>query len=266
MTGGEPTLHPDLSGIIHYTQKRGIYCLIITNGQNTADIKYLSLLVDNGLKHMIVSIYSHENKIQSFLTKNKSSFYNIKKALRNAKKLKIRVDIATVINKYNAGYLNKIVEWIIQDFPFIQHFIWNNLDPLMNHASKNQDTIPQFNDFELALYKAMSFLESRNCTFRVERVPLCYMSGFEHCSTETRKIVKQEERSIYFLDKKGFVTQKGYGGFLGYSKAKCCKACSLNEICAGLYAADKYYSLAELYPVFVSKENIVNKINGYEKD
>ncbi|MBL7130738.1 MAG: radical SAM protein [Candidatus Omnitrophica bacterium] len=266
LTGGEPTLYPDLSDIIHYAQKRGIHCLIITNGQKIADMRYLGLLVDNGLDHIIVSIYSYQNKIQSFLTKNKISLYNIKKALRNAEKLKITVDIATVINKYNADHLDKIVKWLVQRFPFIKHFIWNNVDPLMNRTSKNPDTIPRLNDFELALHKAMSFLESHGRSFRVERVPLCYMSDSQHCSTEARKIVKQEERSIYFLDKKGYVTQKGYRGFLGYSKADCCKACSLNEICAGLYAADKYYSLAELYPVFVSKENIVNKINGYGKD
>jgi len=266
LTGGEPTLHPNLTEIIHYAYEKGIHCRIITNGQKIADIKYLGLLVNNGLNHLIVSIYSHQNKIQSFLTKNKVSLCNIKKALRNAEKLKITVDIATVINKYNANHLDKIVEWLVQDYPFIQHFIWNNLDPLMNRASKNPDTIPRLNDFELELHKAMSLLEKNGCTFRVERVPLCYMSDFQHCSTETRKMIKQEERSIYFLDEKGYVTQKGRRGFLGYSKAECCKVCSLNEICAGLYAAGKYYAFAELYPLFISREDIINKVNGYGKD
>lgn len=266
LTGGEPSLHPDLAYIIRYAQKRGIHCLIITNGQKIADIKYLSLLVDNGLNHIILSIYSHQNRIQSFLTKNRDSFSNIRKALRNAEKLKIRVDIATVINKYNANHLSKIVEWVVQNFTFIKHFIWNNLDPLMNRASKNLDTVPQLNDFELELYKAMSLLERNGCTFRVERVPLCYMSDFQHCSTETRKIIKQEKRSIYFLDEKEYVTQKGRRGFLGYSKAECCKVCSLNEICAGLYAAGKYYATTELYPLFISKEDILSKVNGHGKD
>jgi MoaA/NifB/PqqE/SkfB family radical SAM enzyme len=260
LTGGEPTLHPNLADIIHYAQERGIHCRIITNAQKIADIEYLSLLADSGLNHLIVSIYSHQNRIQSFLAKNKNSLCNIKQALRNAEKLKINVDIATAINKYNANHLAKIVKWLVRDFPFIKHFIWNNLDPLMNRASQNSDTIPQLNDFELELHRAMSLLDKNGCTFRVERVPLCYMSDFQHCSTETRKIVKQEERSIYFLDEKGYVTQKGRRGFLGYSKAACCKACSLNEICAGLYLGGKYYSLAELYPVFIPKEDIVNKI------
>ena len=40
----------------------------------------------------------------------------------------------------------------------------------------------------------MRFLHKEGRTFRVERVPLCYMTEFAHCSTETRKIVKGEER------------------------------------------------------------------------
>lgn len=266
LTGGEPTLHSDLEQIITYAVKKGIHCRIITNAQKTSNFKYLNSLVHSGLHHMMISIYSHRDEIQGFLTNNKDSLLNIKKTLRNANKLNITVDVITVINKYNAGHLTDIVRWITKDFVFIRHFIWNNLDPFMNRASKNRDTIPHLNDFELELNNAMSFLHGCGRTFRVERVPLCYMSGFEHCSTETRKIVKQEERSIFFLDEKGYVTQKGRRGFLGYSKAECCKVCSLNEICAGLYAAGKYYAFAELYPLFISREDIINKVNGYGKD
>jgi hypothetical protein len=48
--------------------------------------------------------------------------------------------------------------------------------------------------------KAFSFLEKKRRTFRVERLPLCFMRGYEEASTETRKIVKNEERLVYFLD------------------------------------------------------------------
>lgn len=259
-TGGEPTLHPDLAVMISWAVKKGIAARVITNAQVTADISYLKLLVDNGLNHLMVSIYSCRDDIQGYLSNNRDSFSNIRKTFNNAGELGIRVDVITVISKYNAGHLSDTVKWIVENYPFVTHFIWNNIDPMNNRASKNTDTIAKLNDFELELHQAMFFLTNSNRTFRVERVPLCYMSEFEHYSTETRKIVKGEERSIYFLDDKGYVTQKGDKSFLGYSKPECCKLCSLNTICAGLYAGGIYYSYSELYPEFISKETIIRKI------
>ena len=56
----------------------------------------------------------------------------------------------------------------------------------------------------------MDYLVSTGRTFRAERVPLCYMRRFAWASTETRKIVKEEERCIRFLDFKGFIHQKEF--------------------------------------------------------
>ncbi|MBU2634964.1 radical SAM protein [Patescibacteria group bacterium] len=257
LTGGEPTLSSHLAKFLSYCSQKEFQARIITNGQKTANLQYLKKLKEAGLYHLHLSIYSIKPEIQAFLTQKKSSLKNIIETLKNLKKLGgINVDINTVINKYNAGHLKDNVILIVKRFPFIHHFVWNNIDPLMNRASKNIDTIPKLNDFELELHKAMEFLEKNRRSFRVERVPLCYMSGFEHCSTETRKIVKQEERSVRFLDSKGYVRQTEWK----YGKAKCCKNCFLNDICAGLYQMDTYYSSKELYPVFVSREEIIKKI------
>jgi len=262
-TGGEPTLHADLGEMISYADKKGIESRIITNGQRTSDIDYFRSLVDCGLKYVMVSVYSKDPKVQEQLSGNKESLANIKKTLKNVGTLGITVNIITVINKYNVNHLSETVEWLVKDYPFIRHFIWNNLDPLNNKTSQNPDTIPSLNDFELELHKAMVFLEANHRTFRVERVPLCYMAGFEQYSTEARKIIKDEERSIYFLDEKGYVKQKGSKGFLGYMKTECCRFCALNDICPGLYAGGKGFSLDELYPVFVSKNKIIRKVfNG----
>lgn len=256
LTGGEPTLNKHLPEIIKYCSEKNFSCRIITNGQKTANFQYLKILKKAGLYHIHLSLYSIYPKIQSFLTKNKNSLKNIIKTLENLKKIKgITTDINTVINKYNADHLSENVKFIVKKFPFVRHFVWNNLDPLMIPNS-NFDTIPKLNDFELELHKSLEFLEKTGRTFRVERVPLCYLSDFEYCSTETRKIIKKELRAIYFLDKRGLLKQENFI----YQKSSVCQFCFLNKICAGLYQMDKHYSSQELYPVFVSKEKIVQKV------
>ncbi len=256
-TGGEPTLCENLPQFIQYCCEKKIHCRMITNGQKISDMRYLNVLKDAGLKHLGLSVYSVKPEVQAFLSQNKNSLKNILKALKNIEKSGgITVDIITVINKYNADHLSENVRFLTGHFPFLNHFIWNNLDPTMNRATENPDTIPKLWEFEVELKKAVNFLEQSKKTYRVEKVPLCYMDGFEHASTETRKIVKNEERAVFFLDDKGLVRQKSFE----HQKADCCKICTLNEICAGLYEGGKYYSLEELYPVYKDKRAIVKKI------
>jgi len=259
LTGGEPTLSESLFDIIKYCRKKDFHRRLITNGQKLT-APYLKKLKEAGLSHLHLSIYSHRRKVQDYLTQNPGSFSNLVKALDNLEKAgSIYADINVVINKYNADHLSDTVKWIVGRYPFISHFVWNNLDPLMNRASKNTDTIARLVDFEVELYKAMDYLTRQGKTFRVERVPLCYMAEFAHCSTETRKIVKKEERIVYFLDEKDFVRQYQPQHWY-YDKAGCCSFCSVNEICAGLHQMDKYYSSRELYPLFIDKKNIIERI------
>lgn len=266
LSGGEPTLSDELPTYIQYCAEKKFYTKMITNGQKLSSYPYLQTLKEAGLYHCAVSLYSCREEIQAFLTEKKDSLKNILKTLKNLQSVGgITVDINIVINKYNADHLSKNVEFIVGNFPFVIHFVFNNLDPFMNKASINTDTIPKLNDFELELHKTLSFLEKKSKTFRVERVPLCYMDEFAHCSTETRRFVKKEKKAVYFLDERGLFEQKDsqYSlkqNDLYYGKALCCQACTLNDICAGLYEMDRYFASDELYPVFVSKEKIVRKI------
>lgn len=257
-SGGEPTLYPHLADLIRYADRKKLQARIITNGQMTAERAFLANLARAGLKHLVQSIYSDDSAVHDALTQKPGSHDLVKQSLENCRALNIRVDIATVLNKYNAPHLSRIVHWAMLHYPFVQHFIWNNLDPGMNRASKNPDTIPALVDFEVELHRAMTCLTQNQRTFRVERVPLCYMSSFQHCSTEARKIAKEEERTVFFLDEKGLRQQKGWA----YLKAPVCKVCSLTKICPGLFMMGKYYSARELYPVFISPEPIIQKIRG----
>ena len=258
LTGGEPTLMAYLPEALAYCQEKKLKSRLITNGQLTSNLDYLTKLKAAGLELMHVSLYSYKPNIQNYLSQNKGSFANIIKTLQNSRDLNLDVNINTVINKYNADHLDKTVFYLIKKFSEINHFVFNNLDPYMNRASQNIKTIPQLNDFRLALNKAMNLLFKNNKTFRIERVPLCFMGDFPEYSTETRKIVKGEERIVHFLDDKGMVRQTAE--WFKHKKGKVCPQCSLNAICAGLYALGTYYNEAELIPQNSDQQTIRDKI------
>lgn len=257
LTGGEPTLHPELPKIAAYASAQGLHVRMITNGSRLADPEFARAVAEAGVKIVHVSVYSIKPEIEEILRGTSGTLEKAFAAVRNAHEYGIDVNINCVINKLNADHLHENVDYWIEHHPYIQHFVWNNLDPSMGRAEVNQAKFtPRLAEFEVSLQKALRKLHATGRRFRVEKVPLCYMTEFAWASTETRKIVKGEERIVHFLDKKQTVRQTDWEHI--YSDA--CDHCSLRPICGGLFDRGNAYDPGELHPVFVSMDAIVEKI------
>lgn len=256
LTGGEPSLSPLIPEITRYAVQHGLHVRMITNGSQLAKPGLAEQYVEAGLRHFHVSIHSVREDVEDFLTGVRGSYAMAQQALEHLSRVGATININTVINRLNADHLDENVRVLTGRFPAISHQVWNNLDPSMGRAETNRDTAHRLADFELSLTRAMRFLQRSGRTFRVERVPLCYMTEFAHCSTETRKIVKGEERIVHFLDEKGTIRQTDWV----HAKSIACTKCSLNDICGGLFELGDHYDLGELHPVFVPKEPIVARV------
>ncbi len=256
LTGGEPSLSPIVVDVARYATERNLHVRMITNGSQLAKPGLAEAYRDAGLRCFHVSIHTARPELEDFLTGVRGSHAAAMAALANLGATGVTVNINTVINKFNADHLDETVRALVGRFDFISHFVWNNLDPSMGRAETNRDTAPRLADFELALARAMRWLHRNGRTFRVERVPLCYMTEFAHCSTETRKIVKGEERIVHFLDRKGTVRQTDFR----HPKAEVCRRCTLDPICGGLFERGDHYDPAELHPVFVDRDEVVRRV------
>jgi MoaA/NifB/PqqE/SkfB family radical SAM enzyme len=262
LTGGEPTLSPLLVPALQHASDRGLHSRIITNGQLLADRALFARCVEAGLVHAHFSLHSLRAEVHDFITRNEGSWDRLVEALDHVPELGITADLNTVICSWNARHLDATAAWAVRRFPFVRHFVWNNLDPEGNRAERNPESIPTLRAFEPALDRAMELLERSGRSFRAERVPLCAMPRFPHASTETRKIVKEGERSVHFLDARGFVRQRS---FL-HGKGEACDACRWDPICAGLYSMARHYDERELSPVFDACGPVVARVLGREPD
>lgn len=257
LTGGEPTLHPELPAIAAYASGRGLDVRVITNGTRLADPGYARALADAGVRRVHVSIYSIRPDVEARLRGASGTLARALQALDRAHEAGMEVHVNCVINRLNADHLDDNVRHFLAHHPHVRHFVWNNLDPSMGRAEVNQaDYVPRLADFELSLVRAMRLLHRSGRTFRVEKVPLCYMGEFGHASTETRKIVKGEERVVHFLDAKQTVRQTTWG----HLYADACEVCRLRPICGGLFDRGAAYDPAELAPQFHDPEAIVRAI------
>jgi MoaA/NifB/PqqE/SkfB family radical SAM enzyme len=257
LTGGEPSLHPELPVICRYATDQGLHVRMITNGTRMADESFARDMAKAGLRLAHVSVYSVRPEIEEQLRGTAGTLEKAYTAVENAHTYGIGVNINCVINKLNADHLHEnIRHWIIHH-PYIRHFVWNNMDPSMGRAEVNQAQFtPRLADFKRSLYLAMGLLHRTGRTFRVEKVPLCYMSAFPWASTETRKIVKGEERIVHFLDAKQTVRQTDWE----HIYAPGCSQCTVRQICGGLFDRGNAYDPAELSPLSISLDNVVENI------
>ena len=260
LTGGEPTLVPDLPELVAYCRDVGFPVRLITNGTRLRDERLLDRLLDSGLAHCHISLCSHRVEVQDELTRNPGGFAAVLEALEllGSRQERIRVDVNITINRMNADDLDSVVRMVIDRFPFVRHFVLNGLDPDTDRLREAPELIPRLRDVEVSLAMAADAVMDSGRTLRVERIPLCFMPGFEHCSTETRKIVKDEERTTHFLDLRGAVRQDA-GAFV-HRHHEVCEVCTLKPICAGLYDREKGYDPAELAPQFIDPEEIRQRI------
>jgi MoaA/NifB/PqqE/SkfB family radical SAM enzyme len=267
ITGGEPTTSDNLIPIIKYLKKINVKFKLITNGVKLENLEFCQNLYKVGLRKIHVSIHHYNEKKADQLSQKKGHFKKVLQGIQNCLNIGLDLQTITTINSYNAKELDKLVIFLINKFPKLYHFVFNGLDPGMadcvnlSKAGENKFILPKFIDFELSLHKMVQILKSKNKTFRIERVPLCYMQGFEEFSTETRKKIKGERYICDFVNTQTNFELRQVPANVRKVKSDVCKFCFLNDVCVGLqkeYA--QIYGRKELFPVFIDKNLIINKI------
>lgn len=256
LTGGEPTMSPLLEPALREATKRGLATRMITNGQLLADPVFFRRMADAGLGHIHLSLHSHQPSVHDFITAYPRAWSTLVTALSLVPAMGITADINTAICAYNADHLHEIVMWVTDRFPFVRHFVWNALDPVDNRTQHHTDIIPRHHEFSVSLELAMTYLWETGRTFRAERVPLCAMPKFAWANTECRKIIKEEERCINFLDAKGRIQQREWL----HAKGAACDVCRWDGICAGLHAMHQGYDERELSPIFEDPEPVIAEV------
>lgn len=269
LTGGEPTTVEWLPELVLFLKREGITPRMISNGVNLHNKELVKRLYDAGLNNINISIHSHKKEVADKLSQREEHFDKQLQGLRNCIDIGMQVQINSTINSLNCKYLLDFVKFITEKFPEVKHFVFNNLDPgkadgiLKSRAGLNPWIIARFVDFELQLKQMTDFLTSKGKTFRIERVPLCYMQSFEEVSTETRKIVNNEMYICSFIEKDKKNRIRKVAPTELRMKVKCCEYCKINELCGGIqpeYLA--IHSSDEFFPIFENPERIIRKIKG----
>ena len=100
-TGGEPTLRDDLPELVAHTEKTGLVSGLLTDGLKFTDKKYLNLVLNNGLDHVMV-LADEDNK----------DFW---KALKDLMDADIAVTVHATLTHKNHKTFPKLLERIAKE-------------------------------------------------------------------------------------------------------------------------------------------------------
>jgi len=256
ITGGEPLLHPDLVSIVKYAVSKNIDVAVQTNGI-LITTKLVSDLKTAGLDQLIFSIHSDQSELEDKIMCGNGVLEKQLSGLKIANQSGLITPVSTTIVRKNTQTLYKFFEFMIKNFNFVNHYTLNFVDAV-GRSSKNSKVVPKFSEIELELHRSLHLLKTSGKTFRVERVPICYMLDFAEYNTELRRIVSNETALLIRENECMMFTKRYFENV--YTKLKSCETCRLTSICPGVNKNYlKIHGPSEFYPIFMDPKKIMAK-------
>lgn len=227
LTGGEPTLHPQILEIIRYIRDSGYKNIQLQSNltlQNSNIV--LNDLLKSGITNFGISLHGHNAEIHEKFTCTKGSFDCTVRNLKLLSSLRIPVSLNCVLSRYNISYLSDIVEFVQSNsladsiqFAFIH---------IMGRAELRHNLIPRISEAATEVHKAIRLIGNSKITVKTEAIPFCLMRGFEKHVAELEKL-----DDIVVLDKTGVLSFSEHRMECLKSKTARCKQCLFFSMCEG---------------------------------
>ncbi|NDK08463.1 radical SAM protein [Candidatus Gracilibacteria bacterium] len=227
-TGGEPTVHKNLTEAIRYAKKLGYEQIQIqSNGRNFEKLDYVKELIEAGVTEFGPSIHGFKPETHDKLVKAPGAWQQVVKGLINLKNLKQYVLINSVVTKQNYKEIPELAALLVKlgvaqfQFAFVH---------ILGSADKNKATVvPKKSDAIPYIKKGLDIGKNAGVVCMTEAIPFCLMQGYEWAIAEYNfmpetTVVDAEYRTESYAD---------YRWNEGKAKREECKSCSKFKICEG---------------------------------
>ncbi|MDD5656620.1 MAG: radical SAM protein, partial [Elusimicrobia bacterium] len=219
ISGGEPTLAPDLLQWVGLARRHGIQEIILcTNGTRLENRAFVGDLVEAGITLFNFNLPSHNEKLFNALTRTTGLFQRRLAAINNtiAAGQGRWVRITFVINELNYRTARRYAAFAIERFPGLSYISFH-LAKLRGRMVSRRFLVPKLSDVGAHLRAAADLCRTRGMMFVVDGIPLCFMEGFEARSIDAQQLARGL-RSSYLEEK---------------ARPRRCAGCSLAALCAG---------------------------------
>jgi radical SAM protein with 4Fe4S-binding SPASM domain len=229
ITGGEPTIRPDIFEIVSYSKDLGYRLIQLqTNGRMFFSEEFARKLMDAGIDEFVVAIHGHEPSVHDFITRAPGSFIQTVQGIKNLKKHNAYIYTNTVITKLNYKILPELTKLLI-DLK-VDHIQFAFVHPMGNAHLYYEEIVPNVSECINYIHKALDICRENNTTTTVEAIPFCWMQGYEEHVVELY-MPNCELRDMDRTDYNFEVTRREKGKF----KSKSCAKCKYDAVCEGFW-------------------------------
>ncbi|MFH1234305.1 MAG: radical SAM protein [Candidatus Diapherotrites archaeon] len=264
LTGGEPTIRPDIVEIVGYAREIGYSDIQLqTNGRMLAYKDFCKKLVDAGASSFMFGIHGSSAEVHDYLTQSPGAFSQALQGVKNLVALResLRISMISVNSVVSKASYRQAPETarlfaglgIDQlQFAFI-HCVGNALKNIELLLPTKTEVMPFIHEgLEIGLKAGMAM--------RVEAYPFCFLKGYEQCSSEIHAPYKE------IMDAEGL--RENFNQIRRGAKRKGpqCKECKFDLVCSGPWKEYvEIYGFGEFKPVPGKKIQDVLEISGQNK-
>ncbi len=115
-SGGEPTIHRELFGLLELAKSYGMRLRLQTNAVQLAKDGFAQRLADAGVELLFVSFHSHIPEVSDAMTRAPRTAVRTQAGIRKALEAGIAVELNCVVEKRNYEHLKGHAEFIVEHF------------------------------------------------------------------------------------------------------------------------------------------------------
>ena len=239
LSGGEPTLNPQLPEIINRIAQKGYRVFLETNAVALAQPDRAAALRHTGLDRAFVSLHGDSAELSDFLTGAPGTFHKTVEGIHNLLTNDIRVIINVVASRPNLENLNSMMRFIAHRFGNAPHISMSVMAPYEQAWQNSRELCFPYSlgaPFIITALDTANSLGMRSFMPDMCGVPPCFM--------------RKAERHVDLLYKvtSGDVIETGYK-----VQGPACARCVWQQHCDGLWPNYvRLYGFDELRPVTTS--------------
>ena len=230
ITGGAPTIYPDIIELIKYGVSLGLKGQMITH-----DLTRAQEFIDAGLTSFLVSLHGIGKVHDSILQKD--GYFDIQvKGLRWLDKNNIPYGINTVICKQSYQTLPELARFLLSYNPKSINYInfipvdeWKVNDIPITDVCVSPDQSKSF------LIRAINILSSKECVINVRYYPVCSLMTYEKHVVNATNYQFDPNEWCNEIKSPEEVIKNGWEKALERNVLlESCKMCSIKRVCGGV--------------------------------
>lgn len=227
LTGGEPTLHPQILELVHAARELGYARIQIqTNGRRLCYLAFVDALIEAGATEFSPALHGHTKLLHEALTRAAGSFEQTVRGIQNVVLRGASVVTNTVVVRANLPHLPALTGLLARlgvaqaQLAFVH--------PVGTAQELCEQVVPRFSDLVAPLRLSLLAANRHGMRLCTEAVPLCFLRDMEELAVE------KDIPSTTVIDLDGSPFDfSGWRPTEGKSHGPPCLACAARLRCEG---------------------------------